>query len=715
MPRRIRRSGGETLESMTVPPVMIKRAITSTSWNEPNEGTTAEAISILSSSCDLEETLGGESVKNRSTQKGTESSSNALTSHLRVINVHEGDNIRIPSLNSVSHQLPLLYRFYHHEWDPETENESIAARKEAEQSNDGDQHRQRNAKTEKHGKYGSKRSRSISWRSGTTLSAETWLNKVPHVVWGSAMSLPNSTRLCHPCIASLHSKLITVTSKVMSKYFLKTFPPMMGSESCFPPSSIPYVLLVHYSVNPVYVNHCRVEEGRSCLVRQGDVISFLESAFDSYGGIFLQCSTQAHDSECASVAPSTATTRITKLGEDDRMSRMRKDCCSSSNVHEIVDVDESDENICSNSVCSLTSSCASEEPLKVHSSFPSVTSTEDAKEEGGSDVGGFCMDTMRFLYCKSVMEQLFSSINNAVLDGDEWWTMNEEDLLTEVWQWKKHLLQHASDRPCEWGHLFNVGAPLQWKIPLLSKKVLRYIYRHAQWKIGEQLVAVRDIVLDATPEDQHEDEDEEEDEEMLDLLSPIVEHWRVVQVPAWDLMNPPNRAVVEETRGEECSEKEEELKLKHSTEECNPHSPPSLIVPKASNSENEQIFSCIELVPAALPVYLVSHEDAGDTMDYNYVTCQRRPWLFDSMAAEDVYYYEDDEEEEQKGEDARHDPLFGRVKPQQKRGMLEHVVGKDQSAGSTKCERMWNEDIEKCWIDYSDARVFRRRKKRRRL
>lgn len=148
-----------------------------------------------------------------------------------------------------------------------------------------------------------------SLRAGEVISADMWLRKIPHLVFGTAETLPASTRLLHPCASLLHAKMISVVSKKLEVYFLKTFPLVErecpgpevtiidddGAHSSTDIPPLPFYLVVNYSVNPMFVNNIEVPRGRSCVVSKGDIISFLECAFDAYGGVL------AHDEEDAVV------------------------------------------------------------------------------------------------------------------------------------------------------------------------------------------------------------------------------------------------------------------------------------------------------------------------------------------------------------------------------------------------------------------------------
>lgn len=130
------------------------------------------------------------------------------------------------------------------------------------------------------------------WRPGAMLSKEVWLSRIHHKVFGAASTLPSCTRLDgHPCISQLHAKVITVTTKRMLSYFLQTFPLQNSSSEgteTWREMTLPVILVVNYSGNPVFVNESHVGCGRCSLLLPGDCLSFLESAYDSYGGVMTR-------------------------------------------------------------------------------------------------------------------------------------------------------------------------------------------------------------------------------------------------------------------------------------------------------------------------------------------------------------------------------------------------------------------------------------------
>lgn len=687
MPRLAQRSRGETLESMGIPPSTLKSPLLSSSRNKYT------SVSIAADTTRLSSSGGSERFRNSKSEDREGINSRCLPNHLRVINVYEGQNIKVPSLGFLNHQLPLLHTFYQHEWQPDIENAAIGARGQ-DPSNEQTQYRQNIARTKKHRIKTSKRfcPRTAFCRTGTTLSAETWLHLVPHVVWGSAMTLPTATRLSHPFIAPLHSKLITVTSKMMSQYFMRTFPLMKdskGSTPCTPPT--PYVLLVHYSTSPVFVNHCKVPQGRSCLIEQGDVISFLESAFDLYSGILTPCPKE----NIVEPLPMNNTISRRDGHQDETTRRSRAQGVSEFGDQEGVNVDEEGE--CGRSTSYLVPPspfCGCEEVhTKLDSSCVPVTSSDDENENEMDVVRGLCVETMRGLFCKSVVKNLFKSIKNIVLDGDEWWALDEEDFFTELWQWKK-CLEDVSQHSCPWGHLFNVGPSLQWKIPRISKRVIRCIYRHARWKMGERWTAVGDVVMNTELGEEEEEEEEEKEYDTLVFPSPIVENWRVTQVPTSELSS----ALNEKTHNpqEVGQVNGGQVYLKQIGNSTSNRLNLSIMRTEPKNS-NEPLLSCIELVPAMLPVYLFSHEDSLDTMDYTQMTYERRPWLLESMATDEVYYYEDEDADGQ---------LQGSQRKSDRR-KKEHGIDRESQSSKTELA------IENCWIDYSYDRILRRKKRRR--
>jgi hypothetical protein len=165
----------------------------------------------------------------------------------------------------------------------------------------------------------------------TPWKADFWLRRVAHVPLGRHSSLPGALRLRHDCVSRLHARVVYVRTAGMHKRFAKYFPYIereahdrkaiehAGQEPCScdgregaeedadviimepdrslsvtsppPPSSrtdfvAPYYLIVNYSENPIYVGQDCISRGRSARLQEGDVVSFLECAFDNEGGIF---------------------------------------------------------------------------------------------------------------------------------------------------------------------------------------------------------------------------------------------------------------------------------------------------------------------------------------------------------------------------------------------------------------------------------------------
>ncbi|KAG5492493.1 hypothetical protein JKF63_01071 [Porcisia hertigi] len=146
-----------------------------------------------------------------------------------------------------------------------------------------------------------------------------WCTKVAHVVLGRHSALPAVYRLRHECAGRLHVRIVYVRAASVHRQLHKAYPPLfrspmdaiMTSESgsdddvvvvepttrgdravadAADPSSptvftVPYYLLINHSENPVFVDQDRVPQGRSVALREGDVLSFLECAFDADGGV----------------------------------------------------------------------------------------------------------------------------------------------------------------------------------------------------------------------------------------------------------------------------------------------------------------------------------------------------------------------------------------------------------------------------------------------
>ncbi|KPA85944.1 hypothetical protein ABB37_00243 [Leptomonas pyrrhocoris] len=152
----------------------------------------------------------------------------------------------------------------------------------------------------------------------TPWKAEYWLTRVAHVPLGRHSALPDAFRLRHGCASRLHARVVYVRTPVVHKRFAKWFPCIQREEeaqqkrvsekteedddvvlvesddiksAARSPSSVssvfisPYYLIVNYSENPVYVGRNRVPRGRSVQLEEGDVLSFLECAFDDEGGV----------------------------------------------------------------------------------------------------------------------------------------------------------------------------------------------------------------------------------------------------------------------------------------------------------------------------------------------------------------------------------------------------------------------------------------------
>lgn len=161
----------------------------------------------------------------------------------------------------------------------------------------------------------------------TSWKTEHWLRRVAHVPLGRHSALPPSFRLRHECVSRLHARVVYVQTPAMHKRFSKYFPCIEREDATArcaekeekrcederdvdvivvnsddesstatpppPPSAStftsPYYLMVNYSENPVYVGRDCVSRGRSVRLQEGDVVSFLECAFDVDGGVLDGC------------------------------------------------------------------------------------------------------------------------------------------------------------------------------------------------------------------------------------------------------------------------------------------------------------------------------------------------------------------------------------------------------------------------------------------
>ncbi|KPI86335.1 hypothetical protein ABL78_4601 [Leptomonas seymouri] len=159
----------------------------------------------------------------------------------------------------------------------------------------------------------------------TPWKAEYWLRRVAHVLLGRHSALPDAFRLRHDFASRLHARVVYIRTPAMHKRFAKYFPCITGDDETLrgteeeqqrgaekrveedadvvivesgdarsatsspPPLSpafvSPYYLIINYSENAVYVGGNCVPRGRSARLQEGDVISFLECAFDDEGGV----------------------------------------------------------------------------------------------------------------------------------------------------------------------------------------------------------------------------------------------------------------------------------------------------------------------------------------------------------------------------------------------------------------------------------------------
>ncbi|CCW71911.1 unnamed protein product [Phytomonas sp. Hart1] len=166
------------------------------------------------------------------------------------------------------------------------------------------------------------------------LSAEQWMGHIAHVILGRHSQLSSSSslyyRLRHPCISRMQARIVFITCADMHTYFIQRFPsiieeetksneeggmvyviredegaasleplsPMEGSLNEGTPSPAQekytkcaksfkgaYYLLINYGSNPIFVNTQAVPAGRSVALTEGDIISFLECAFDGDAGV----------------------------------------------------------------------------------------------------------------------------------------------------------------------------------------------------------------------------------------------------------------------------------------------------------------------------------------------------------------------------------------------------------------------------------------------
>ncbi|CAJ1034420.1 hypothetical protein, conserved [Leishmania lindenbergi] len=155
--------------------------------------------------------------------------------------------------------------------------------------------------------------RTSPWKS------DYWCTKVAHVALGRHSALPAVYRLLHECAGRLHARVVYVQTAAVHRQLQKAYPPLPRSGSHAitvggvgdngdvvivepakqgggaatgaagpPPPTVfttSYYLLINHSENPTFVGPDRVPQGRSVVLQEGDVLSFLECAFDEDGGV----------------------------------------------------------------------------------------------------------------------------------------------------------------------------------------------------------------------------------------------------------------------------------------------------------------------------------------------------------------------------------------------------------------------------------------------
>lgn len=368
---------------------------------------------------------------------------------------------------------------------------------------------------------------SSAWNSGKPLSREMWLTKVPHLVWGTASTLPTSTQL-EPlpddlCIAPLQAKLVWVIRRTMEHYFLKTFPLISSAKqseetsflaSAAPENSsspalsarfplpLPYYLLINYGEQPLFVNAWKVQRGCSCILQQGDWISFLESALDRYIGVAEPGMAPPHT---FSISPQqtmllTKESQHLERSEDENkpcdVQRKKKNSASKALEKEMV----SDTISASKKFMELSES-------QGNSVVPSMLQTprKKALQPNRKNQWSFSLEgpTMtREDFCKSVVRTLLAALDEVVKEYEKddegsnsspWWLhIDEEDFFHRVWCCHTRIAHspgrqvlfpsHRGDQlfPAEGAKAFG------WCVPHLSASVLRWLYRfHDEQRKGE--------------------------------------------------------------------------------------------------------------------------------------------------------------------------------------------------------------------------------------
>ncbi|KAG5466658.1 hypothetical protein LSCM1_00827 [Leishmania martiniquensis] len=158
-----------------------------------------------------------------------------------------------------------------------------------------------------------------SCRAASPWTNDYWCTKVAHVALGRHSALPAIYRLRHECAGRLHARVVYVQTAAVHRQLHKTYPPLprsgtkamadggvgdhhdvvivepttpgvdVAADAAGPPPptafTASYYLLINHSENPIFVGPDRVPQGRSVALREGDVLSFLECAFDEDGGV----------------------------------------------------------------------------------------------------------------------------------------------------------------------------------------------------------------------------------------------------------------------------------------------------------------------------------------------------------------------------------------------------------------------------------------------
>ncbi|CAM71982.2 conserved hypothetical protein [Leishmania infantum JPCM5] len=157
-----------------------------------------------------------------------------------------------------------------------------------------------------------------SLRTTSPWKSDYWCTKVAHVALGRHSALPAVYRLRHECAGRLHARVVYVQAAAVHRQLYKAYPPLPRSKTHAttvgevgddddvvivepttrgdvvagpagppPPTAFKasYYLLINHSENPIFVGPDRVPQGRSVVLREGDVLSFLECAFDEDSGV----------------------------------------------------------------------------------------------------------------------------------------------------------------------------------------------------------------------------------------------------------------------------------------------------------------------------------------------------------------------------------------------------------------------------------------------